>query len=67
MPKCTSCLRKNHLMMKCKWCTIAFCPSCISYEVHSCSKIDDMRKFHLKTLEERLLNDKVDGVKLIKI
>lgn len=67
MPKCTYCKRKNHLMLSCKWCVHDFCTRCVSYEIHACPNIDDMRNFHLKTLEQRLIKEKVESLKVVKL
>jgi|AntRauMFilla1563_2_1112583.scaffolds.fasta_scaffold01562_3 hypothetical protein len=67
MPKCTHCKRKNPIMLPCKWCVHDFCTRCLSCEIHVCPNIDDMRKFNLKTLEQQLLRDQVQSVRIIKL
>ena len=67
MPRCVCCKRKNHLMMKCKWCNIDYCPKCITYEIHLCSNIGDMKNNYNKQNENALIRNRVDKVKIIKI
>lgn len=67
MPRCVCCKRKNHLMITCKWCKVDFCTKCITYEIHSCKHINDMKQDYNRHNEELLIKNRVNEVKVIKI
>ena len=53
--------------MRCKYCKIGYCSSCIEISRHECQKSEECRKRKRDELEERLLSEKSIQNKVIKI
>jgi predicted nucleic acid binding AN1-type Zn finger protein len=67
MAPCLFCRKRTHFNMICKWCDSNMCIRCIQTEVHGCSGLIKMKESHLESLKHKLINEKVVGVKLVKV
>ena len=69
MPRCESCNKKITLCnsMKCKWCKIDYCITCLPIETHKCSCEHDYKENAKTTLIKNLEKNKTQDIKCIKI
>ena len=65
--KCQYCNKKHGLLLDCNYCKKELCSRCINLETHKCANLNDCKKRKRKELEDKLLSEKTEGIKVIKI
>lgn len=65
--RCEYCKKKKGMLLECKNCNKELCSRCIDLTIHKCDEIDKLKKRKREELENKLMSEKIESNKIIKI